>query len=294
MVKKETFYLSVMNFSRSKFRNTWIHHLPFTTTIYRKMFSATYHGVDKNIVFRNLKFKVPTTDTTVVPSMISGDFEKIELDIFHKLLKKNDIVLDIGANIGVYCAEAATAIGARGKVYAFEPVTQNLELLKHNLKINHITNVEIIDAAVGSEEGKLKIYLAENSIATHSAGKVSNKSTDVDVVTIDSFVKKKKFKKVDMIKMDIEGYEGYAIEGGLQTIKKYQPILFIEFSADHLKRCGYDPRKQASQLLKLYKYCYHIDEQKNIFRKINKIDDIVKLRNDNLVLAPHSLSQSWV
>lgn len=290
MSRKEKLYISFINFSRNRFRNTWVHRIPITSKIYRRVFSATYHGVDKNITFRGSTYKVPTTDTAVVPSMMSGDYENTELDMFNKLLKTNNVVLDIGANVGVYSIEASKKIGKKGKVFAFEPVPENVELLKFNLAANNASNVAVIPAGVGSKDGKLKLYLAEHSIATHSAGKISDKFIEVATFAIDSFVKSQKLKKIDMIKIDIEGYEGYAIEGAMKTIIKQQPILFIEFSADHLKRCGYSPTQQAKTLLQLYKYCYHIDEHKKVLRKLKSVRDIIKLRNDNLVLSPSAIS----
>lgn len=288
MSKKEDVTLYFINHARKTFRNTWVHRIPLTSIIYRHVFAFGYGGVEKEIAFRNAKYLVPTTDSAVVPSMISGDYENYELNLFSQILNKGDTVLDIGANIGVYCIEASRKIGDKGKVFSFEPIEENLKLLEHNLKLNNIKNVKIVPYAIGNKQGILKIYKAKNSIATHSAGAISDNFEEINVTTIDDFVSKSKI-KVNLIKMDIEGYEGHAVEGGIKTIKKYKPILFIEFSSDHLKRCGYSVEKHAKNLLKLYKFCYLVDERKQLLTEISDYKVIVKLRNDNLILSPKPL-----
>lgn len=262
--------------------------MPFTSKLYKKLFLSTFKGAEKKIIFRGHKFFVPTTDTTIVPSMISGEYESYELDIFNQFLKKGATVLDIGANIGVYAIEAAAAIGKKGWVYAFEPVPANQKLLKRNLSLNKTRNVIVVPKAVGPRITKLKIFLAKNNIGTHSAGVKSDKFVEVPVITIDAFVKKNKL-KVDMVKMDIEGYEGFAVEGGIKTLGSQKPVLFTEFSATNLSRCGYDPAKHAKNLLGLYEYCYVVGERKKSIRRITKSSQLVKLANDNLILSPQEL-----
>jgi len=285
MIKKETITLPIINFARHHFRNTWVHRIPLTSWIYHRLFEFTYKSEpEKQIIFRGYKYIVPTKDTAVVPSMISGDYENYELELYKKLLNKNDIVLDIGANIGVYSIEASNRIGDEGKVYAFEPIQENLKLLKRNLKLNFVNNTNPITSAIGKEEGVIKIYKAKNSIATHTAGAISDEFEEVNVESIDSFCTKNDL-KINLIKMDIEGYEGFALEGGLKTLEKQQPILFIEFSSHHLKQCGYSPLKHAKNLLKTYKYCYLIDEKNQNYNIITSATKLSTLYNGNIILS---------
>lgn len=288
MAIREKFTLPFINFARRRFRNTWVHRIPITSWLYRKVFTFTYRGIEKEITFRNAKYLVPTNDTAIVPSMISGEYEHYELDLFAGLLKPGNTVIDVGANIGVYCIEAARAIGDKGKVFAFEPIEENLKLLEHNLKLNDISSVNVSASAIGKEEDTINIFKAKNSIATHSAGAISNEFVEVPVTTIDKFVNDNRL-QVDLIKMDIEGYEGFAVEGGLQTIKKQQPILFIEFSSHHLKQCSYSPEKHAQNLLALYKYCYLIDEKGKRIGQIESAQKLAELYNGNLILSPTHL-----
>lgn len=289
MSPKEKVSLAFINFSRKHFRNTWVHKIPLTSRIYQKLFLTTFKGADRDIIFRGRPFSVPTSDTTIVPSMISGEYESFELDILKKLLNKGDTVLDVGANIGVYSVEAAAAVGKKGKVFAFEPVPANQAMLRRNLKLNNISNAVVVTTAVGSKKSNIKLYLAENSIGTHSVGAVSKNHINVPVTPIDSFVEDNGL-NVNLIKMDIEGYEGFAVEGSRKTISKQKPILLVEFSAKHLVRCGYDPDKHAKNLIKLYKYCYLIEERNRSLQRITDPSHISHLLNDNLLLSSEEIS----
>lgn len=289
MALKEKITLPIINLTRKHFRNTWIHRIPITSWVYKKVFGFTYGGKEKEIVFRGANYLVPTTDTAVVPSMISGEYEHYELDLFMQLLKPGFTVLDVGANIGVYCIEASKVISEHGKVFAFEPIEENLKLLNHNIELNDVKNVEVVFSAIGKEDSKIKIYKAKHSIATHSAGAISDEFVEVPVTSIDSFVSKHDL-SVDLIKMDIEGYEGFAIEGSVNTINNQHPVLFIEFSSHHLKQCAYSPAKHAENLLNLYKYCYLINEKNNEISRITDAQKLSKLFNGNLILSATQLA----
>jgi FkbM family methyltransferase len=289
MNTKEKLSLTVMNFSRKHFRNTWVHRIPLTSKIYQKIFLSTFSVSEKEIFFRNHKYIVPTADTTVVPSMISGDYESFELDVFKKLLNKGDNILDIGANLGVYGIEASSIIGGNGTVYCFEPVPENQVFLKNNVNLNKIKNIKIVRSAIGDKVSSLKIFLVKNSIGTHSAGGGTDNFVDVPVTTIDNFVDKNKI-DVNLIKIDIEGYEDYAIKGGLKTLKNLKPILFIEFSANHLRKCNTDPVKHANTLFNLYENCYLINERKKSVTKINNPSEFSNMLNVNLILSNKKLS----
>ncbi|MEM2206898.1 MAG: FkbM family methyltransferase [Sulfolobales archaeon] len=106
------------------------------------------------------------------------------------------------------------------KVYVFEPIKENVSLLKKTLQLNNIDNVSIIEAAVGELEGSVKMFFSGSaSLVSEQADRA------VDVVTIDRVFKDKG--DIAAIKMDVEGYELPAVKGACKTIKKHKPILLI-------------------------------------------------------------------
>lgn len=228
---------------------------------------------EKLITFRGQKLLLPTKDTTIVPGLINGDYEDYELHVFEKLIESKMIVLDIGANIGVYSLIAA----ARGAtVYAFEPVPENLEFLRRNCELNH-ANVNIVPVAIGEKTGRVNIDI-KDSIGTHSVSQSG--ALSVKLETLDNFTRKHKL-TVDLIKIDIEGYEAHAFEG----ISKLPPLVFLEFSAKLLRGAGSSPEKFAEHLMSQYPYCYFIDERHKRLVLIKDLGQLLQLDNDNLLLS---------
>jgi len=137
---------------------------------------------------------------------------------------KDKIVIDGGSDIGefaIYCAK----LGAK-KVYAFEPVTENYNLLVNNIRLNNLNSKIIpIQKALGKNNERVKIYF--NGLGQGNANINLNKSMDnfeiIEVVRLDDFLKE----KVDFIKLDVEGYEENVLLGASNIIKRDKPILSL-------------------------------------------------------------------
>lgn len=278
----------IISFSRKHFRNSWIHKIPVTSWIYKKLYLHTVKEKERKLTFMGVRLLVPTRDTTIIPSIIDQTYETYELNLFKKLAEKSSVVFDIGANIGLYSLVTANLKGPKNKIYAFEPIEENQYYIEHNIKLNKFKNIKLIPMAVGDKESKLKIYLANNSIGTHSAGKVTSNSVEIDQTTIDSFSKQENVVP-DLIKMDIEGYEAYAINGGINTLKKHKPTLLIEFDTRLIKSCGSDPQKLAAQLDEIYPFKFLINEKKQKLEKISDIRSLSKTFNINLLFSDKNI-----
>lgn len=136
-------------------------------------------------------------------------------------------VVDVGANIGYYMTLISESVGSEGKVICFEPDPNNLVELKRNKNKNNISNVEIVESAVGDKNKKVSFTEGIN-------GKVEDKGcVKVPQVTLDSWLEE----PVDAIKIDVEGYEGAVLEGATSTIDCTHPNLLVEIhpwlSTDH-------------------------------------------------------------
>lgn len=146
--------------------------------------------------------------------------------------KIGELHLDIGAQIGSYALLAATC-GAT--VFAFEPDSNNRRFLKRNLKGNNV-NVKVVDSGVWNKSEILKFRSHDALSSIEGVGMIPSSLPAINrikVDTIDNIVKRLGIKKIDVIKMDIEGAEIEAIEGASNTILKDRPILLIE--AYHLR-----------------------------------------------------------
>ena len=131
--------LAVIKSARKLFARTPIEKLPLTTTIKTKVFGFGSAGGDVTTNFRGIQLTFPTKDIIIAPGLVGGFYEKIELDVFERLATISETIVDVGANIGLYCCIAADRVAAAGKIVAFEPVPENLGYLRRNLEDNDQT-----------------------------------------------------------------------------------------------------------------------------------------------------------
>lgn len=147
-------------------------------------------------------------------------------------IEKNDIVFDLGANIGMFsCVAAAKG----GHVYAFEPTPETRELLNQNASLYDCLYVE--EYAVSNEDGEAVFMINDmstdykntgcNSLLEGRIKKECASQIKVKTIKIDTFVKENHIRRVDYIKADIEGAERYMLMGARETLKKYAPKLAL-------------------------------------------------------------------
>lgn len=283
--------LALIKLARRVFRNTWVHRLRITTFVYRRLFGLVNRGGMDEIGFRGLRLVLPADDISMTPTILSGEYEAFELDLFERLIKPGITMIDVGANIGIYSLIAGKRGQPTGRVFAFEPVPENLDHLHRNIQLNGLTNVDTIPAAVGDERGRTRIALSPKEFGTHAIATETYKGrglsahkayVEVPITTIDKFVNDRSIQP-DVIKIDIEGYEPFAVRGGLRTLRQ-QPALFIEFSADLIRRYGEDPLRMLSSLVHIYDRCYVIEERHRRLVHIGEPTRIQGLWNGNLLL----------
>ncbi len=130
--------------------------------------------------------------------------------------KTGDIVLDLGAYVGMFTYLTSRAIGDNGLVVAVEPDWQNSELLIWNIR--ELRNVKMVNAAIGEHDGCTQLGISPKS-TSHSITDKNHKTRVVASITIDSLTQRLKLPRIDFIKMDIEGAEMLALEGAEQTLK---------------------------------------------------------------------------
>jgi len=160
--------------------------------------------------------------------------EPLTTKLTSKILEKGMTCLDIGANIGYYAFLESKAIGENGKVIAIEPSPINFKQLKQNLELNNSSNVEIYNFAIGDKEDKVEFIVSKLSNLSYVAASRRKIPEDAQIIEVpmikmDDFVEEKKLSKVDFVRMDVEGYEINVFDGMWDTIKKFKPIIQMEF-----------------------------------------------------------------
>lgn len=153
-----------------------------------------------------------------------GSYEYAKRIVIERIVRENSVFFDIGAHVGFYTLLASVLVGARGKVFAFEPFPANLVYLKEHLRLNNVDNVVVVEAAVSEREG---FALFEEGPSS-SMGRISPTGRlQVRTVAIDDLVARKELPVPDYIKMDIEGGELLALLGAKSTLAEFHPIIFL-------------------------------------------------------------------
>jgi len=167
--------------------------------------------------------------------------------IFKDLIKQSNSFFDIGANVGYYSLLAKT-LNPEIEVYAFEPSFGPKYFLKENAKINNFESIHIIEKALGESTGLIQFFEEKNpkySYQKHHASGIGNTANtwgitnylkyDVELTTINEVVKQKLIQGIDLMKVDTEGTENLVFKGGLESIKKFQPIIICEVLVDKVE-----------------------------------------------------------
>jgi FkbM family methyltransferase len=167
-----------------------------------------------------------------------GSYEYKKRIIFENRVRQGSTVLDIGAYVGFYTVLASILVGPTGKVYAFEPLPRNLEYLREHLRINNITNVEVIDVAVSDSFGT--VYFKEGS--NRSTGRINDEGEmRVRTVSLDWLIEEGEIPIPDQIKIDVEGGELAVLEGGKLLLERSRPTVFLATHGRvvHQKCCNF-------------------------------------------------------
>ncbi len=218
--------------------------------------------------------------------MVSGVWEELTTDIFKKVVKAGDIIVDMGANIGYFTLLAARLTGKDGKVYAFEPEPHNFALLSRNIELNGYDNVVAMQKAVSDKNGKIKLFVNKNDTGAHSLYQPENagESIEIEAVTMDDFFKDKN-RHVDVIKMDIEGAELDAFAGLQQIIRENTGLkMFVEFHLPALDRNGISPAEFFSRIQEDYRFTILAiaDYAKNKqYVKVNNAEELINLSKNS-------------
>lgn len=152
---------------------------------------------------------------------INGIREAKAVEYFKGILKPTMVVVDIGANIGYYALLEAKHCK---KVYAVEPVRKNYEALLRNIQLNGYKNISPFNIAIGDKVGLVQFHLS-NTPNWHRVASGRNGGVLLPMKTLDVFLSGE---KVNVVRMDVEGYELKVIEGMGKTIERSHPSLFIE------------------------------------------------------------------
>ena len=215
------------------------------------------------------------------------------LHVYNNSNKKSElIVIDIGANIGAFSLKFARKCidnNQKFNIYAFEPNKMIFDILKNNLALNKdiSKNIFSFQIPIGDKNKEVNFINDQNNSGgskvyrNEEGSQLNTKSVKLQQISLDYFVQKNQIDYVDIIKIDVEGYEPFVLDGCINTIKKFKPILYIEITPLWFKDIGRS-FLDILNLLKSLGYKLFLDEE-NILEPINNYDKISKMEQFNIL-----------
>ncbi|MCA2185591.1 FkbM family methyltransferase [Nonomuraea cavernae] len=264
--------------ARVLLRGRSVRRFPLVNRIYHAVFRLGVATGDRDMEarYRGVVLTGPVWDATIMPSVSGGYYEEFEVGVFERLASVSHSIFDVGANIGVYACTGAARVAAGGRLVAFEPVPENLAYLRRNVERNELTGrVSVEPMAVGDSPGELTVHLSGEQSGKHSAA-AANVGTPVETITvpmtsIDAYLADRGLTPPDLVKIDVEGYEGFVLRGATQALAA-SPTLLFELHPELQANCGCD----ASELLDLvfahYRWVFLVDELDGVLRPCGRAE----------------------
>lgn len=166
-------------------------------------------------------------------SGLTGNWEKESLQLWIKLCKKSNFIVDIGANTGIYALIAKT-LNPNAKVFAFEPVRRVYDKLVFNNNLNNY-DIKCFESALSNADGIATIFdtLSEHTYSVTvnknlNTSELSTFETQIKTTRLSTFIKSEKIAKIDLMKIDVESHEPEVLEGMGNYIGMMRPTMLIE------------------------------------------------------------------
>ncbi len=165
---------------------------------------------------------------------VLSNHEPFFKELFHP--KRDSIVVDVGAHIGLYTIKAASLVGPKGKVVSVEPDFRNFALLKENIKLNNLNNVIPVNAALSDFHGEKLFYPcidpSLSGLRPSSESRVCEPKL-TKILTLDELLKNFDIYTINWLKIDVEGEELRVLQGGLNTLQNSKRVnVLVESDND--------------------------------------------------------------
>ena len=247
-----------------------------TSSLGKIIFAVMFKGKGERVYTTDegIQLKLDPNEAMYLGVALLGSYNQFETKVLKTILKPGDIVIDVGAYVGWYSLLSGKLVGQKGKVYAFEPSPTYLKRFIDNIKLNNLRNIKTFNLAVSNKNSNVSFYQAgsgssiiKQAAELHIGKKI--KQIQVKSITLNTFVAKEKISRINLIKIDVEGWELQVLKGASNILKKKNaPTLMVEVidgqwkkwipsTADalfiYLKSFGYVPYIFTKTGLKIYK-----------------------------------------
>ena len=209
-----------------------------------------------------------------------GTYEELESKIMEEKIEMGNIVVDVGANIGLHTLNMARIVGNTGQVFAFEPDPSNFEILKKNVKINNYKNIILEQKAVGDKHGRITLYQSDHpgKHRIFPQTEQAKSQVQVELTNLDNYFDSDMIDKINFIKIDVEGLEFSVLKGMKNILKNSKKIkILFEFMPENTMEVGFTPIELLNYLTSNDFKLYCMDNKTKKLLYVSNNEEIVKL-----------------
>jgi FkbM family methyltransferase len=177
-----------------------------------------------------------------------GTYEPGVRRVFRKVLPLGGVALDIGANVGWHTLLMASLVGASGRVLAVEANPFLRQRLYDHLSLNRFRQVDVMPYAVADTEGAMEFYApalndpnSGNGHVVETGPAFPGGTIPVEARRLDAIISASGVGRLDLIKIDVEGFEWQVFQGGAKTIARFRPHIIFEYDGKSGSRGGGTP-----------------------------------------------------
>lgn len=174
-----------------------------------------------------------------------------------RMIEPSWVVMDVGANIGATVL-VFSRLANMGKIFGFEPNKKSFTRLRENISLNPRYNITTHNVGLGEREEQVQLFVIDetnpgmNRILNESVAETKKlKSETVQIKRLDDFIVLENLQQVDVVKIDVEGFEHKVLNGAIKILTSFRPVLFIEINNDNISQNGSSAKELVTMLMQL-------------------------------------------
>ena len=203
-------------------------------------------------VIQGLTWELDLREVIDASMYFSGSFEPRAEAILASSLPAGGIAVDVGANIGYHALRMAKTVGPTGRVVAVVPSPRALGRLARNVSLNNLANMTVVAAALGDHDEDSCRLTVQSSFPL--SGRAVPETAVVRLLTLDSLIRELALRRLDLLKIDVDGHEARVFRGAGETLRVHRPVVFFELWPAGIRANG-DDVEAPFQLLRALGYC---------------------------------------
>lgn len=189
------------------------------------------------------------TSFSIERQMLSGTYDPDSCQVIRRFVREGSICFDIGANVGALALAMAQRAGAQGRVFAFEPGPSTFQKLQENISLNEGLSKVVLPVNLGVADTPGHLFWNEDPDNPGNAWLLRPTGTKVSVITVDDFCVQEQLQRLDFVKIDVEGMEYEVLRGGVESWRRFRPVIYFETRRGYEKERGLPLFQRIEDLL---------------------------------------------